>query len=151
MLEKIQNFESHGDPHDPYLAFLPVEVRKKMSTQLYRGYRSYMVIISNILANPDRRGKVPNFFTICSLLPPQPNFVAHQIFGSPLVMTDEWFYRDEGGHIDFVLECLIEMAAQENNETDTVWLERTAEMRSCDNDENFDLVRRKLGVWGDLS
>lgn len=150
MLEKEQNFRFHKDPHDPYLAFLPLEVRKKMSTRLYRSYRSYMVIISNILADHDRRGKIPDFQTICSLLPPQPNFAAHQIFGSPLVMTDEWFYRDKGGYIDFVLECLIEMAAQENNETDTIWLKRTAGMRSCNNDENFDLVRRKLGMWGDL-
>jgi hypothetical protein len=148
MLEKIQNFESHGDPHDPYLAFLPVSVREKMSKRLYRGYRSYMVIISDILDNHDRRGKVPDFLTICSLLPPKPNYFAHHLFDSPLVITDEWFYREEDGHIDFVLECLIETAAQE---TDALWLEYTAGMRSCNNDENFDLVRRKLEMWGNLS
>jgi hypothetical protein len=151
MLQRIQNFGFRGDPHDPYLGFLPLKVREAMSTRLYRGYRSYMVIISNILADRNRRGKIPDFRTICSLLPPQPNHVAHEMLGVPLLITDEWFYRESGGHIDNVLECLIEMAAGENNETDTVWMKRTAGMRSCDNDDNFDLVRRKLEMWGDLS
>jgi len=65
-------------------------------------------------------------------------------------MSDKWFYRDKG-HIDNVLECLIETAAQEDNSKDTVWLKRTASMPSCDNDYNFDLARRQLGMWGDLS
>jgi len=77
MLERIQNFGFHQDPYDPYLAFLPVGVLDEMSTRLYKDYRSIMVIISNILADRDRdRLKVPDFDTICSLLPPQPNFVA---------------------------------------------------------------------------
>jgi hypothetical protein len=147
MLEKIQCSRFY-DTQDPYLAFLPLEVREKMSTRLYKGYRSYMVIIADILADHQRR-KIPDFLTICSLLPPGPSIIDTMMCSKR--MSDEWFYRDNGGHIDNVLECLIEIAAQEVNGRDTIWLERTARMRSCDNDVNFNLVRRKLGMWGDLS
>ena len=147
MLENMQRSRFH-DTQDPYLAFLPLEVRKKMSTRLYRGYRSYMVIIANILAE-HRQGNIPDFLTICSRLPRPPSVIADMMGDTR--MSDEWYYRDQDGHIDNVLECLIEITAREDNEKDTIWQERTAGMRSCDNDNNFDLVQRRLGMWGDLS
>ena len=125
MLKKIRQSRFY-DAQDPYLAFLPLEVRKKMSTRLYRGYRSYMVIIANILAE-HRQGNIPDFLTICSRLPRPPSVIADMMGDTR--MSDEWYYRDQDGHIDNVLECLIEIAAQEDNEKDTIWQERSAVMR----------------------
>jgi len=119
-----------------------------MSSHLYLGYKTVMVFVSKVLAK-EKHGAIPDVPTISRLFPPRPT--VDQIFDVP-AQSPEWFYRQSDGHIDNVLDCLIETAARAYEEqTDPDWIEESEHMRSCNNDYNFDLVRRKLGMWGDLS
>jgi len=119
-----------------------------MSSRLYLGYKSVMVLVSKVLAK-EKQGAMPDLPTIARLFPPRRTL--DLMFDLP-AESPEWFYRENDGHIDNVLECLIEIAARAYEEqTDPDWIEKSEHMRSCNNDYNFDLVRRKLGMWGDLS
>jgi len=60
------------------------------------------------------------------------------------------FYLDKDGRIVHALDCLISTAEKADDAGDTTFLERTAQMQECANDGNFDLIRRRLGLWGYL-
>ena len=146
MSQRIRR-RAFSDPQNPYLPFLPLPLRQKISPRLYLGYKSVMVLISNVLANTS--GKIPDWPTIGKLFPPR-DFI-DEMYGRP-TKSPEWFYQESDGHIDNVLECLIETAARAyEDQADPKWIKKSEQMRSCNNDYNFDLVRRKLGMWGDMS
>jgi hypothetical protein len=43
---------------------------------------------------------------------------------------------------------VVDFAEKERINEDQAWMERTANMPDCPNDLKFDLVRKKLGFWG---
>jgi hypothetical protein len=128
---------------DPLLHYLPALVQKRVFITFYRGYHGIISIIERILSGQESRN-IPYVGVVRRLVP------ARHFFYRNTRASDEMFYLDKDGRIVHALDCLISTAEKADDAGDTTFLERTAQMQECANDGNFDLIRRRLGLWGYL-
>jgi len=125
---------------DPYMKYIPLGSRTKASLTFYRGYQEIVDIIHDVLARKAAFSILASEdigLYIKTLLGPYYSGV-----------SDAQFFLDKGCHVDHVLDCVVDIAEKEGVEGDSAWMERMANMPDCAHDCNFDLVRRKLGFWG---
>jgi hypothetical protein len=129
---------------DPYAKYLSGATQKNLFVTTYHGYQGVISIAERILVG-DRMYRVP--FTDLSesikrivLEDPRTGYYAP--------FSDQKFFK-HGGRVDCALDCLVDLAEKRGDDELTPWPEISASLPSCANDDNFDLVRRKFGLWGE--
>jgi hypothetical protein len=123
---------------DPYMKYIPLESQKKAFLTFYQGYQQIVDIIYQVLAH-EEAFPIPTSEDIRLLIQTLPG---SYYAGS----SSAQFFLDKGCYVDDVLDCVIDFAEKELGEEDEAWV---VDIPDCSNDLNFDLVRRKLGFWGD--
>jgi len=128
---------------DPYLHYLPAAVQKRVFITFYRGYHGIIRIIGQVLSGQEGPS-VPYLGVVRKLIP------ATQFCYRYTRASDKIFYLGKDGRIIHALDCLIGVAEKGGDAEDIAYIERAAQMPDCANDGKFDLVRRKVGLWGYL-
>jgi hypothetical protein len=119
---------------------MPLEGRQKAFLAFYRGYEEIVDIIRRVLAR-EVAFSIPASEDIRLFIQRLPG---RHYAG----ISDAQFFLNKGCHVDHVLDCVVDFAEKERINEDQAWMERTAIMPDCPNDLKFDLVRKKLGFWG---
>ena len=129
---------------DPYAKYLAESTQKKLFLSTYRGYQGTISIAERILAR-DKMYQV----SLTSLSKNIKGIVqANRTTGHFASFADQKFFFKHHGRVDCVLDCLADLAETRDDDEDTPWPEFSASLPGCLNDGNFDLVRRKFGLWG---
>jgi len=125
------------------MRYIPLTSRESAFLTFYRGYEQIVDIIHDVLA---RRIS----FTIPASEPIR--MYIRTLPGSHYLSrkSNAQFFLEKGTHVDHVLDCVVDVAekAAGEEENNKFWMEQVADMPDCSHDDNFDLVRRKLGFWG---
>lgn len=139
---------------DPYLSYFPPNVQSEIFKSFYNGYQGVMYMVWTMLAGYGK-SKIPYPSQVMSNLP--------STYGWSGWESGEQFFLRKGGRVEHVLDCLLDIAEKNppmqsslvsaGSRNDSLNLDRAQPkplVPTCANDGNFDLCRRKLGLWGNL-
>ena len=131
---------------DPYARYLSAAAQKQMFVSFYRGYEGIMNIVGKVLARDTNWHDV----SLASLT----QDIRKCIWDDPrsgrwAPFNYETFYFNHGGNVSYAVDCVVDCAATRisNQDGDS----SSINMPGCSNDTNFDLVRKKFGLFGYLS
>jgi hypothetical protein len=136
-----QSLTAEQCEHDLYMRYIPLSSWTSAFLTFYRGYEQIVDIIHDVLARKIAFS-IPASEPIRMYIKTLPG--SHYLSQK----SDAQFFLDKGSHVDHVLDCVVDFAEKAAGEEDKVWMEQVADMPHCSHDSNFDLVRRKLGFWG---
>jgi hypothetical protein len=137
-----QSLTAEQCEHDLYMRYIPLSSWTSAFLTFYRGYEQIVDIIHDVLARKIAFFSIPASEPIRMYIKTLPG--SHYLSQK----SDAQFFLDKGSHVDHVLDCVVDFAEKAAGEGDKVWMQQVADMPDCSHDSNFDLVRRKLGFWG---